>query len=642
MQDTQQATQTQPRRGPSLPKAHRLKSISVVGGFLDGVRLDLADGLNCIIGARGTGKTTALELLRYAIAAMPSREPHPGEYKRIESLVQQNLAGGRVEVDVETKDGLHYTISRSWGEEPIVLTADGTPTAISLAGSGIFKADVFSQNEVEGIADQPASQLALLDNFEAEAIAQIEAEIRQRQSTLSANASQIMPLQDQLAALSDELSTLPGVEEKLKKFTAVEGEDSTAINQAHALKALRDRERRAVESASEILHVAARGLVTLSGQIGQQGQSLVGADIAAGPNGPRLQEVTGGLLECGHEVDRLVEQARSCIAGHQEELSQRATALATVHKEQELAFRSVIEQHKQAQGEAAERAQLERLRNDLLAKERLLVETADRQQALQSDRFEMLAQLSELRDERFAVREDVVRRINAALSPAIRVRIVQHGNAERYLRLLEHGLRGARIKHGIVAQKLAGALWPAELAEIVRQGEVAALVDKAELNMTQAEKVMATLGGSKLLFDLEMVDLMDRPRIELKDGSTYKDSLSLSTGQKCTSILPILLMDSENPLLVDQPEDNLDNGFIYGTIVDSIRKIKTRRQLIFVTHNPNVPVLGDAEGVFVLASDGASSRVVGAGSVDDCKSHIVSLLEGGEDAFRMRGERYAQ
>jgi hypothetical protein len=103
-----------------------------------------------------------------------------------------------------------------------------------------------------------------------------------------------------------------------------------------------------------------------------------------------------------------------------------------------------------------------------------------------------------------------------------------------------------------------------------------------------------------------------------------------------------LLMDSDNPLLVDQPEDNLDNGFIYGTIVDSIRKIKARRQLLFVTHNPNVPVLGDAEGVFVMASDGASARLAGAGSVDDCKTHIVTLLEGGEDAFRLRSERYAQ
>jgi len=68
-------------RPVTLPAVHRLKTISVIGGFLDGVRLDLADGLNCIIGARGTGKTTALELVRYASAhpAEPLRRSRGGE-----------------------------------------------------------------------------------------------------------------------------------------------------------------------------------------------------------------------------------------------------------------------------------------------------------------------------------------------------------------------------------------------------------------------------------------------------------------------------------------------------------------------------------------------------------------------------------
>jgi len=644
MKNTQQISppQSKARRKEPLPSVHRLKTISVIGGFLDGVRFDLASGLNCVIGARGTGKTTALELVRYAIDALPSREANPAEHKRIESLIQQNLAGGRVEVKVETKDGLQYTITRSWGEEPIVLTAEGSPTAISLAGSGIFKADVFSQDEVEGIANRVTSQLALVDNFEDEAITQIDTELRQVHSMLAANASRIIPFQDELAALADELSTLPSVEEKLKKFSTAEGEDSTEIDRAHALKALRDRERRAVDSAGEVLQATARGLASLIGQIGYQASTLIGPDIADGPNGEMIQNVVLGLSECGKEVDRLLEQTQSRIAGEHEELARRATAVATLHKEQELAFRTVIEQHEQAQGQAAERAQLERLRNDLLAKKRLHRETTEQLRSAESDRDELLARLSELRDGRFAIREDVVRRINEALAPAIRVSIVQHGNPEHYQRLLENGLRGARIKHGKVAQKIVSALWPAELSDVVRQGDAAVLIDKAELNAGQAEKVMATLSGSEVLFDLETVELLDRPRIELKDGNTYKDSLSLSTGQKCTSILPILLLDSENPLLVDQPEDNLDNGFIYGTIVDSIRKIKSRRQLVFVTHNPNVPVLGDADGVFVLSSDGASARLVGAGSVDDCKSHIVTLLEGGEDAFRMRGERYAR
>jgi len=120
----------------------------------------------------------------------------------------------------------------------------------------------------------------------------------------------------------------------------------------------------------------------------------------------------------------------------------------------------------------------------------------------------------------------VVQRINEALSPAIRVSIVQHGNADRYLRLLESGLRGARIKHGIVAQRLTSALWPAELSEVVRQGDVAALIEKAELNATQAEKVMAALGGSELLFDLETVDLMAY-RLNLKQAEMDSVAMAL-------------------------------------------------------------------------------------------------------------------
>ena len=63
--------------------------------------------------------------------------------------------------------------------------------------------------------------------------------------------------------------------------------------------------------------------------------------------------------------------------------------------------------------------------------------------------------------------------------------------------------------------------------------------------------------------------------------------------------------------------------------------------MIFVTHNPNIPVLGEAEKILVMESDGTTGRIRNAGTVDDCKSDIVSILEGGEDAFKKRKERYA-
>ncbi|GIW55584.1 MAG: hypothetical protein KatS3mg082_1988 [Nitrospiraceae bacterium] len=302
--------------------------------------------------------------------------------------------------------------------------------------------------------------------------------------------------------------------------------------------------------------------------------------------------------------------------------------------------KSCWKKHRHAQGQAAERAQLERRRNDLLAKQRERDDLQSQLKQLQQRRAELLARRSELLDARFEIRHDVATRINANLSPAIRMTVVQFGNPERYVRLLEEKLRGARIKHLIVAQKLA-SFWPADLADAVGRQDTAVLVDRGELNPDQAAKVIAALATPETLFELETVELVDLPRIELRDGETYKDSSALSTGQKCTAILPILLLDSENPLLVDQPEDNLDNRFIFEAVVDSIRKVKTRRQLVFVTHNPNIPVLGDAERVFVLDSDGTSARKANEGTVDDCKSDIVTLLEGGEDAFKARKYRYA-
>ena len=133
--------------------SHRIRCISIIGGFLDGTKFELADGLNCFIGARGAGKTTMLEFVRYALDALPGREEQPIERRRIESLVEKNLAGGRVEVTIETKDGLEYIVSRSSGDEPIVLNVDRQPTDISFKTGMVFGADIYSQNEVETIAD---------------------------------------------------------------------------------------------------------------------------------------------------------------------------------------------------------------------------------------------------------------------------------------------------------------------------------------------------------------------------------------------------------------------------------------------------------------------------------------------------------
>ena len=99
----------------------RIEYLSVIGGFLDGLRVNFGDGLNTIIGARGTGKTTVIECIAYALDTLPNSDHAPQERKRVETLMKRNLNGGRIEVGIRAKDGTAYKVTRSFGEEPIVV-----------------------------------------------------------------------------------------------------------------------------------------------------------------------------------------------------------------------------------------------------------------------------------------------------------------------------------------------------------------------------------------------------------------------------------------------------------------------------------------------------------------------------------------
>lgn len=624
--------------GGDRPEAHRIKSISIAGGFLDGVELDFANGLNCLIGHRGTGKTTAIEFVRYALEEF--RGDADGTLRRwVESLVQTNLGGGRITVVVETKDGIEYRICRTAQEPPAVFTADGEPTNIAAGATSVFRADVFSQDEVETIADDPLSQLALLDSFIAEPIAEIEAQIRTTIAELQSNSVSVAELRGALAGTSDALSELPAIEEKLKKLAATGGGSAPAINQAHTQKALRDREARAVSATLDLLRQEHRGLSALTGRVARQAPTLE-ADMLDGPNGDVLRGISAATQECAAKVDAAVADACGAVEQAGQSISAAYEALRGAHQRQEAEFRQLIEKHKVAEAQSAERAQLERKRNELLAQRKTKHDVEARLAAALKERQALLARLSELRDTRFRLRAQQASRITEQLGPAIRVRIEQFGNRDAYRQVIEDALEGARVNRRVVAQRIVDAVSPGELSAIVAARSRDALIDQAGLNTNQADWVFTALAKDSVLFDLETIELIDRPWIELLDGEQYKDSLSLSTGQKCTAILPILMLDSANPLLIDQPEDNLDNSFIYETIVRNIRDVKVRRQLIFVTHNPNIPVLGDAERVFVLRSDGAKATISRVGTVDECKEDIVTLLEGGEDAFRERQRRY--
>jgi hypothetical protein len=147
------------------------------------------------------------------------------------------------------------------------------------------------------------------------------------------------------------------------------------------------------------------------------------------------------------------------------------------------------------------------------------------------------------------------------------------------------------------------------------------------------------------LFLLETMRCEDRPRIKVqRRGETEPRELDhLSAGQQRSVLLSLLLCaERSEPLILDQPEDHLDGQYIATSVVTHLEAAKERRQVLIATHSANLVVLGDAELVVPMVVQGGRGRPNEPGAVDrpETRDQIVALLEGGERAFRRRGERY--
>lgn len=618
---------------------HEVLGLRVTGGFLGGAQLEFADGLNCLIGGRGAGKTTALEFLRFGLGLMPDQKTHQQRYRTIDGLVKANLGNGRLTIDVRTKTDMRYTASRGAHDTVQVLNEAGTAVPISLDRDQIFGADVFSQNEIEEIASSPAAQLELLDRFRESDTVAIARELEQLQRQLEQSGRDLLGIDQELDDALGRASEVPVLQEKVKGLAEVAGPDANRINAAHAAKSERARQEKVPDALIAALQKLLRD--TRSSQTAFQASVDAQFDSATSQiaNHDLFEELRRDLQSFTDRLDTALESIEEEARTVEARIRAHASALAEQHAIQEAEYRAIVIASNEEGAKAAERQTLlNALATAQAAASEHLAKLQQRRDLLKA-RAQLLKRSSELHDQRFALRKQVAERLTHQF-PSIRVTVSQGADIEMYRELLTDALKGFGIKQGPTADRLCQVFLPGELAEILANEDLTTLMQRSSFDEDRSKKIMSALRTGGTRYTIETVALNDRPSIELLDGDTFKESTRLSTGQRCTTILPILLTQSERPLLIDQPEDNLDNAFVYETIVRALRDIKGKRQVIFVTHNPNIPVLGEAERVFVFSSDGQHATLKQVGTVDDCREQIERILEGGREAFLLRKKRY--
>jgi len=222
----------------------------------------------------------------------------------------------------------------------------------------------------------------------------------------------------------------------------------------------------------------------------------------------------------------------------------------------------------------------------------------------------------------------------------------QRDERKTFYEYLRDVYRGSGTR-GDVLQKIADHFSsPRELAMELTHRQPGTKNDPTILDcLGLSEAAMGTLVNHldrQALLELQTFELADQPLIELVVDGKPRSIFELSIGQKCTAILTLLLVESDIPLIVDQPEDSLDNKSIYEEVVKLLRQEKERRQFIIATHNANIPVLGDAELILALEAEEERGWIEQRDAIDnpEVQEAVKKILEGGEEAFERRREKY--
>jgi ATPase subunit of ABC transporter with duplicated ATPase domains len=277
----------------------------------------------------------------------------------------------------------------------------------------------------------------------------------------------------------------------------------------------------------------------------------------------------------------------------------------------------------------------------LEGRHKLLTDRVSRLAGLRKRRDDRINDLETLRERRHSLRAEAVRQINEALNPHIQIdleRLAQYGD---YTKALINALRGSGMRYNELAASLSEKVSPGELMDFVDQDNSAGLADAAGIPVGRAARLLGHLKDAGL-GDIVAANIDDNVRMMLLDGVEYKDISTLSAGQRCTVILSIVLQHKERALVIDQPEDHIDNAFITSTIIKALRKLKKKGQVILSTHNANIPVLGEADLVVGLSSDGRNGFIQVCKPLDDSTAvnAITTLMEGGRQAFKDRANFY--
>ena len=553
----------------------RIERVQIEEGFLDGLDVSFASGLNVVIGERGTGKTSLIELLRFCLG-VPGFTSDSAQRSLDHAL--SILGSGQVSVTIFD------------GNQKVLVTRTASDESPRMSVPYV-RPIIFSQTEIESIGLRAQGRIWLIDSFGGNQ-EEMEARESEAASEIRSVTAEAEALRREIDELASQVEEIPSLDKQIAELAPQEHKLAEVSADANEKKSQLDAISARIAASSVGVDAMDRFLQSVSRW--QSSLSTLSAapfpfepwPAGAGPDPlaecrARIERARDHLNKALRELEIAVSEAKSQLRFSQDNkfnIEDRARELRKEVETLQVGAGAIIRQGQQLR---ERRAQRESLMNVL----------AERKKALKSlleQRNAALDRLDSIRERRFSARNAVATQLTETLGPRIRVMVSRAGQFDSFAAAIADALRGSGLRYNELSLTLAGNVSPRELLESVDANDYDLLADATGITKDRAARALGHLRECNL-GALATVSVEDIVALHLLDGSDYKGIAELSTGQRCTVVLPLVLRHTERVLIVDQPEDHIDNAFITDTLIVSV-----------LARGPDSQIMGD-RGLAVAA-----------------------------------------
>lgn len=660
---------------PRLPSVRITRVEATNSKFLGPVTLEFNAQYNAVIGSRGTGKSTILEYLRWALCDQPPVDSETHDLadfqRRRQTLIEGTLLPLAAVVDVEflLNDVMHVVRRKASGELTLKIGDGAFQPCVEQNVRELLPIRAYSQKQLSAVG-------ARLDELRRFVHAPIQGKLDALGERIASLASEVRQafdrvmryraLHSEVAAHDLERRSLTEQIERLRSsLKGLSADDQKII----ARQAAYEAEQRVVNALDRDLKAAKEALVKASAELARTPPPV--DERSATENTEHLLKTRASLLTWMGSAHAAIESLRDVFV---EPVNSKALAeyFARVAKWTELR-----DEHRKQYEEAKARAAThEQTLRQIQALEGRLAELNEIGDAKAQDLVRLDAPADDFaairtrwkaaHKERTDLLDAQCATLTAVSKSRLKATLKKAADLEPLAERLRTLMKGTKVRSGDRVDKLAESIrsagdpleaWHAILDELLelawlRVEDEALVVLPAvprldNAGFTQKEKVaLARQLQPDAWMDLFLFDLRDLPTFEYQvrtdDFIPFENA---SPGQQATALLAVLLLEDGPPLVIDQPEDDL-NMKVINDVVSTLWQAKTHRQVIFASHNANLVVNGDAELIVVCdyrtsaTESGGQIKHTGAIDMDEIRQEITEVMEGGAEAFELRSQKY--